>query len=236
MKNILSISILFVGFCVCISSGYLISSVILSLNTSTSVSVEAQTVYAISLTSGENESEIETQKEYLQSQSGAGYVYEENETFHLIASVYENKSDAELVKNNLSASGVTSEILSIQLSASTIEGNFTTDEKTILESCLKINIELFKKLYDVAISVDTNVLDTTKAKLECNQIYSSFISIRTNFETLFDVEDMDEIENNLTEIENYLSNLIAENYEYTSQTFSSLIKLTYCKILFVNLK
>lgn len=226
-----------VGLCACVSCGYLISTAIVTSNLfqySSVVSCDDQTVYAISMTSGTTEAELSSSKQELQTQNGAGYIYEKDDKFYLIASIYENFNDAELVKNNLQTSGVETEILTIVLEKSRVEGNFSADEKTILTNCLKSKIETFKDLYDVAISLDTNVFDKTKAKLECNTIYSENISTKANFDTYFKQSNnisLQSLQSTLTATNNCLSNLISENYDTTTQTFSSLIKQTYCKIL-----
>ena len=184
--------------------------------------------------SGATETELSSFKQELQAQNGAGYICEKDGKFYLIASIYENFNDAELVKNNLQASGIETEILTIELEESNVEGNFSADEKTILTNCLKSKIETFKELYDVAISLDTNVFDKTKAKLECNTIYSENVSTKANFDTYFKESNnktLQSLQSALTETNDCLSNLISENYDTQNQTFSSLIKQTYCKIL-----
>ena len=235
--SVLSFFIFVVAICSCISCGYLISTAIVtsSLFQYTSVvSSDSQNLYAISMASSTSENDLTSQKENLQSQNGAGYIYEKDGNFYLIASIYENYNDAELVKNNLKTNGIEAEILTITLDTIQIEGNFTADEKTMLSNGIKSSVETFKNLYDVAISLDTSVFDKTKAKIECNTIYSNNVSIKANFDTYFkDTKDdnLKKLQSTLTRTNDYLSNLISENYDTQTQTFSSLIKQTYCEIL-----
>ena len=235
--SVLSFFIFVVAICSCISCGYLISTAIVtsSLFQYTSVvSSDSQNLYAISMASSTSENDLTSQKENLQSQNGAGYIYEKDGNFYLIASIYENYNDAELVKNNLKTNGIEAEILTITLDTIQIEGNFTVDEKTMLSNGIKSSVETFKNLYDVAISLDTSVFDKTKAKIECNTIYSNNVSIKANFDTYFkDTKDdnLKKLQSTLTKTNDYLSNLISENYDTQTQTFSSLIKQTYCEIL-----
>ena len=235
--SVLSFFIFVVAICSCISCGYLISTAIVtsSLFQYTSVvSSDSQNLYAISMASSTSENDLTSQKENLQSQNGAGYIYEKDEKFYLLASIYENYNDAELVKNNLKTNGIEAEILTITLDTIQIEGNFTADEKTMLSNGIKSSVETFKNLYDVAISLDTSVFDKTKAKIECNTIYSNNVSIKANFDTYFkDTKDdnLKKLQSTLTRTNDYLSNLISENYDTQTQTFSSLIKQTYCEIL-----
>lgn len=235
--SVLSFFIFVVAICSCISCGYLISTAIVtsSLFQYTSVvSIDSQNLYAISMASSTSENDLTAQKENLQSQNGAGYIYEKNEKFYLLASIYENYNDAELVKNNLKTNGIEAEILTITLDTIQIDGNFTADEKNMLSNSIKSSVETFKNLYDVAISLDTSVFDKTKAKIECNTIYSNNVSIKANFDTYFkDTKDdnLKKLQSTLTKTNDYLSNLISENYDTQTQTFSSLIKQTYCQIL-----
>lgn len=226
------------GILVCVSSAYLISTAILSANifqNNSSASFDKQTVYAISMDKSETKEEISKKIKELQSQNGAGYIFESENLFHLIASIYENQNDAEKVKNNLETNGVFAEVLKIELPETKIKGNFSTEKREILNKVLRSDFDTFKALYDVAISLDTNVFDKTKAKLQCNTTFSNHISIKTNFQTFFK-EDLNndvfkKINENLQSTETILSNLIGENFENSTQTFSSLIKLSYCQIL-----
>ena len=232
--SFLSLTILTMAFFCCISCSYLISTaVVSSFGYTTNISSQPQTVFAISLQSDENPKDLNENVTSLQSQNGAGFVFEQENKFYLIASVYENVNDAELVKNNLNSSGINSEIIEIPLENNSIKGNFDTNEKEILSASLKANYNTFKSLYDIAISLDTGVFDMSKAKLECNNVYSSLISIKTNLDTFFkNNTEIEFLKENLSTSTELLSKLISEQYENINQTFSSLIKLTYCKILF----
>jgi len=231
--SVLSFSIFILGICVCISCGYLISSALVStglFTNSSEIVKESQTIYAISMSKSQIKEEANSTVANLQSQNGAGFIYKDGDYYYVLASLYENKNDAEHVKTNLLNNGVSCEILTIEKQSSKLSGNFTNNEKTILGNCIKINSILFKQLFDVAVSLDTNIFTQTSAKLECNKIYSSLVSDKANFETLFK-HKFEDLEKNLKRVESCLSNLISENFETQQQTFSSFIKLTYCKIL-----
>lgn len=240
MKNfsLLSLLIVVLGICACISCGYLLSTALVATNLfqhTAVVASEEQTVYGVSLANSTEKEELASKIIPLQAQNGAGYVFEQNGKFFLVSSIYENLNDAELVKNNLQASGTECEVVSIGLSTISVEGNFSNDEKNILTNCLKAKMDIFKKLYDVSISLDTNLLDETKAKLECNSIYSFAVTTKANFDTCFGTQTNNVSLNNLQQLlektNTTLENLINENYDNDNQTFSSLIKLSYCQIL-----
>lgn len=235
--SVFSFAIFATTIATCISCGYLLSNVLISTNIfqfSSTVVSEAKTYYALSTNSASTKSELATDsKTTLQSQNGAGVIYEKDEKFFLLASIYENLPDAEKVKTNLKAQDIKTEIIKIELSSTSVDGNFSNEEKNILATCLKSKFEIFESLYDVAISLDTQVFDMKKAKLECNNIFSKHIERKANLETFFkdDSKTTATLKTELENISTHLSNLISENYETSNQTFSSLIKTTYCKIL-----
>ena len=230
--SILTLFVLIFGFLSSISCGYLISSaVVSSFGYTSNITTQQQYLYAISIVQP-NSTEISREYiESLQSQNGAGYVYRFENKQHLISSIYENINDAELVKNNISTSGIACDIITISLPPKSIEGNFSTDEKTTLENALNCDLNIFKKLYDIAISLDTGIYDTTKAKLLCNAVYSECISAKSNIETLFKGAQANNLKSDLDETSKHLFDLKNENYQTKNQTFSSLIKQTYCKII-----
>lgn len=234
MKKFLSFSMFVTSVALCVSIGYLLSTLLLAsgvLQTST-VAQNSQGLYAIYLEKADNEKDLLEAKAVLQSQDGAGYILKQADTFYLLASVYDNKSDAELVKKRLANDKVESEILKIVPSTQNINGAFSQSEKEILDSCTKAPMQIYKSLFDIAVSLDTNVKDKTEAKLLCNEVYSSFITVKTNFETFLGDRKLDSVAQKLEKMEQTLSALTAEKYETQNQTFSSLVKLTYCTLLF----
>lgn len=237
--SFLTLSILVLGLMACISCGYLISTGLVNSNLfqfTSVVSFDKQTVYAISMAKSQLKNEIEAQKNDLQSKTGAGYIYEKGNYFYLIASLYENINDAELVKNNLKTNNIETEIINIELENLKIEGSFSPEEKSVLTSAIKADYDTFRSLYDVAISLDTGLFDKTKAKLECNAVYSNHVSTKSNFETMFKKttnKNLLSLQKQLEQTNEILSDLINEKYNTNNQDFSSLIKFCYCKILFL---
>lgn len=224
--------ILFVPVCVFVAN--ILSNVFLLCYSYSDFETQKAIVYSISLYEDEKEDNVQKLKQEVQKQNGAGYVLKFQDKFYLIASVYENETDAEKVKKNLKNNNVDAEVLKIEIPNYVLNGNFSSKEKEVLSNAGNCGLEIFKSLYDVAVSLDTNVTTENDAKLSCNQIYSNFVSIKTNFSTLFkNSKKTDNIATKLEQIEKTLKNLIDEKKE-ENQTFSSLIKLSYCKILFEN--
>lgn len=236
-RGIFNVFITAITFCLCVSIAYLLSSTIVSASGGANfVAISKQKVYALSFQTGTKTDDFSVSKFELQSKGGAGYLYERDEKIFLLASVYENQTDAKKVKQNLASSGVSSSVIEISLSSTKISGTFSSDEKEVLLKAIKSDFEIYQKLYDISISLDTLVCDLSKAKLDCSDVYANLVSTKSNFESFFKSKLSDEtfskIQENLEKSEEFLSNLVGETKDTKSQSFSSLIKLTYCKILF----
>ena len=240
MRKLSFFGIMFAFLCVltCASTGFFLSNLLILSNIfplSNSVEIESINIYALTTANAESETELKEAQEDLQSINGAGYIFKQNETYFLISSIYENLRDAELVEKNLKNNGMDCNVMQICLEKKSLSGNFSNEEKAVLQNCLNSSREAYKKLYDISISLDTNIYDKQRAKLECNNVFSNIVSIKTNFETLFDVKNFEEINKKLLSENEILSNLISENISNNTQTFSSLIKFSYCKLLLLDI-
>ena len=168
------------------------------------------------------------------TQNGAGYVLLKDGKYHVLASGYESKNDASLVKSNLETQGVTCEIIDQTYSQITINGEFTSDEKAVLENSLSAFYKAYKGLYDVSLSLDTNVITETNAKLLCNDVLSGFSSSAQNFTSLLSENYKGSIlslSKSLNSAKLSLTNLCNGKKIDETQTFSSQIKYRYIEIL-----
>ena len=222
----------FLTLILCVSVGYLISTLVVTTNLfQTTSKVESQnlTYYLLSIYQSENKDECETLKSEFQNKGCAGYIYEDNNTFYIIASIYDNVNDAELVKSSLKVDGYNAEILSYSLDNLSLEGNFSSKEQQVIKECLQIRYTTYKSLYDISISLDTNVYDEITARLNVNEIYSDFLTTKNNFETLFSENQSVNI-SSIREIFNIISTEL-ENLTNSKDDFSNKVKLAYCNIL-----
>lgn len=219
-------------FSLCVSVGYLISTYIVSANlfqATTKVETPQTSYFLLSIfQDNSKENCVKVQKGF-QDKNCAGYIYEENGKFYIIASIYDNINDAELVKSNLENNGYSIEILNYSTENLTFEGNFSNKEQEIIKNCLQIRGKTYKDLYDVSISLDTNVCDELTCRLKINEIYSTFLTTKNNFETLFFEQNnvtISKIREIFENIENELKFLTE-----TKENLSSQIKLAYCNII-----
>lgn len=236
-SSILNVFTFFITICVCVSVAYLIASTIISTNQrATAVSRAKTTLYAVSIQNAESSEELSMSKFDLQAKGGAGYVYCQDEKYYLLASLYENQADAKKVKQNFISSGIAAEIIELSLPSAKLNGSFSAEQKEVLSKTLKADLEIYQALYDISISLDTAICDDAKAKLDCSDVFASLVSTKSNFEAFFkdllSSDSFSSLYSDLKTSETLLANLISDSKDTKSQTFSSLIKLTYFKVLF----
>ncbi len=215
----------------CVSIGYLCSTLLLSSNLFTTTSkVEnlTNTYYLLTIFHDETQENCQNVQADFQNQNFAGYIFEKDGVYYIIASIYDNANDAELVKNTL-ANEFDVEILTYQSENIILEGEFSMTEQQVLKEGLQVQNKTYKELYDVSISLDTNVYDELTARLKINEIYSNFLTTKNNFETIFFENEDDEIEKiraSFDLIEKELAALTT-----CKENLSSQIKLTYSTII-----
>ena len=235
--KVFSILFCIISLSLCISLAGVFSSLItvggLKNITANDIKCPAFCVYAISLYKTSTKAQARELSEMVMRKNGAGYIYQGDDAFYVFASCYENKADAENVVKNLKENGTTSEIIELNFEEIVIKSDLTSQEKTTLNKALSSYKNLFKKLYDLSVSIDTKLYSEIESKVLLGDITSEQQKIKTNFETLFNSKlssSLLEIKLSLLSVESILDNLAdfsSETIPYTSQ-----VKNTYFSILF----
>ena len=229
---VLVFSVVCVGLCVVVAG--LLSSVI----TVSGGSVSAGTfsgfkVFAISLGEFASESSAQTLAQQTSQRGGAGFVYESDNLYYVLASAYEEENDAKLVQKNLSEGGTTSKIIEIEVSQPEFNGISSEEQKKSFLSALSQIKSTFVMLYDISISLDTGATDETKAKIEiiaANGDLEVALKKITRGESAIDGIYYQQISNTFNEIEDILNEL--KDYENISGvSLSSKIKFGYLSII-----
>lgn len=171
--------------------------------------------------------------EQIQRQGGAGYIYMNESSYTVIAGMYENETDAKKVLSNIIEKKPDANIMTITIPQITINSNLTQQEKATINASITLFKNVYKKLYDISISLDTAVVNEVKARLEVNEICSNTQKVLNDFNTIFSENiktNLLSIRLSLESIITYLNDLINSN---TIIPFSSLVKECYCKIIFL---
>ena len=101
---------------------------------------------------------------------------ENDEYYHLFSSGFAQKNDAGLVQSSISQTlNLQSEIITIIFPPFSLNGNFNSDEKRAISSALALAQTYYNDLYDISISLDTNITNLTA---------STLLNIEANFQGL----------------------------------------------------
>lgn len=231
---------LVICFALCLAVAELFSSLItvngFSQNSS-SAKVASYDIYAISLSKAQTITQGKEMGKIVMQKNGAGYVWQIDNNFYVLASAYANHADAQKVQTNLQENSTECEIIKINLPKISFELELSAAEKTPLENAINVYKNLYKKLYDISVSIDTKVKNEADAKLELNAVKLDFIKIKTNFETVFNsriTNKLLQLKLSLIDIEEILNSLY--NFSATTHPLSAEIKNTYFKILHSQIK
>ena len=239
-KLLFPIIVICIGLVLCISLAGIFFSLVNSQNISNStsnLSSTAYNIYLLSLNSCKNESEAISLGKDTMINDNAGYLWEYDGNFEIISSAYKNENDALLMKNALEMKNIKTQIIKVDFPSIKISSTYSNKEMEILISALNSFHDAYFELYDISISLDSQIINETKASLLINEVLSKFTTKRNNFNTLFPKNSSDF----LLAINDYLTNgfeslsLLFDKILITpTQTFSSLIKYRYCEILDLN--
>lgn len=223
-----TIFIIIICICASILSANLISNLI-TVGTLTVTSKNTDKIYAISMGRYSTNTLATEKASEIQNQNGAGYVYQNNGIYFVLASGYASENDAIKVQTKLKEQKIDTEIVEVKVSITEVDTkNFTEDEKEIIDSAQKIFYETFSSLYDVAVSLDNGVIDEVKARVQVSSIKSNVEAIKSNFDSKITkkaVSDVLKLKLNLHYLNQSLSELLSN-----TNSFNSKIKYTYLYI------
>ena len=188
-------------------------------------------LYAVCTSSHDTKLLADELSETIQLQGGAGYVYMNKHSYYIIAGIYQTQADAEKVKQNLIQNRPQTTIVKITAPAVLLSSNLSQQEKSTVLDGLGLFKSVYLELYDIAVSLDTSVINEVNARLDINQIASSINNTLSNYSTLFSntlTTELLKIKLAIEEIKTHLTSLTNSS---SIIPFTSLVKETYCKVV-----
>ena len=231
------LTILLTIFCLalCLSFAELFSSLITTSGLSAvkdgEVKQSAFNLYAICLYQTDTQTLATENATLAKRQGGAGYIWQ-GDKFYVLASCYENEEDAKKVQQNLQENDTTCEIIKLSFDALSISTTSTGQEKNILTESVQCYKNLYKQLYDLSVSIDTELLTDIQAKVSLSDITSNFKRTKSNFSALFNSQltaSILELKLSLESVEVILDELA--DYSSTETPYTSVVKYAYFEIL-----
>ena len=221
-----------VGLCVVVA-GLLSSVITVSGVNISSTAFSNFKVYAISLGEYTSKSQAEALAEQTAKKGGAGYIYESDNLYHVLASAYEEENDAKLVQKNLSESGTTSKIIEIEVGEPEFKDISSQQQRKAFLTALAQLKTTYLMLYDISVSLDTEVINETSAKVQIistNGELETVLKKTTSGQTAIDGIYYQQIANTFDEVENLLT--VLKDYENIDGiSLSAKIKNSYITIL-----
>lgn len=188
----------------------------------------------LTLAKSQVKSEAQSRASDFQKIGGGGFIWEQEDYFYVVSSVYANKNDAVLVQNSVKTNqGFDSEIITVKFKSFSINGNFSADEKKVLTKALNCFYEYYLSIYDVAISLDTHVYNEISARLAVNNAHNTLNNTVDDFNTIFTNPNtsIEVISVALNQALEESKKLCGGTLENSSQTYPSILKYRYTAVL-----
>ena len=229
-------ALFFVVFCISVVvffsisfSNFLLVNKVVNINSS--FIQNAKTLYALCLDNATTIEDAHKKSGDQQKQGGAGFIFQTNNGFKVISSIYSTKTDCEKVKSNLISSGVNVEIIQLTLPAINLKVSLNSSSSQILGEGLNLFYKNYQILYNLSVEFDKQNIDLIKVKSSIKNLqdenskivqkYSNQFVKSSNVSILY-------IKIYLNKINTNLDNLLMGD---ESINLSSSIKQTYCNII-----
>ncbi|MDD4815909.1 MAG: hypothetical protein PHQ62_02065 [Clostridia bacterium] len=228
------------SFALCLTLADFFSSII-TVNSFANVNISSSkcssySIFAISMFDSTIKSSANEYANNITKIGGAGYVWQKDSKYYVLASAYLEENDANLVKTNLESKDYQPSITKIDIGEITINNTYVSTENTAIFNALNIYKVAYSTLYDISVALDTSVSSETDARLQISDLVSEINKTKVNFNALFDAK----LTTNLLFLKLSLNTVLeladslVSFQETNSQTFSSKIKFNYLSIIYLN--
>ena len=235
-KKFFIILIFVLVFIACAVVANYISIALLSTNSnSDEISISEIEYYMLSLSKSKLEKEAEATMQDYQKEGAGAFVWKHDDYYHVLSSAYINKNDAQLKQVSLKQErGIDCEVFSVKFKGMKIDGNFSSEEKKVLNKSLSICETFYSSIFDIAVSIDTDVYNETTAKLSVNATINKINTIYANFDTLFPSpcpKSLEGLQDLQIKVVNVAKQLLNDERLSVEQSYSSLLKYRYLQVL-----
>ncbi len=144
-------------------------------------------LYFVEVNNFINYSEANKLANEIKEKNGAGYIYYDGK-YHVLASFYPSKSDAETIAENLKAEYPSSSVYSLEIKRYNKKNSLTSEQNKVILNTIEANESLIDSLYKCNISFDTGEFNESelsiKLKVLKNEIEKSYKAFNSEFKTL----------------------------------------------------
>lgn len=190
-------------------------------------------VYAVELANFTDLGQANESSLNFKQQLAAGHIVNDKGTYRVLASLYQTKSNAESVIQNLKESEVNANIFNIKLPAIYFDFNLTDEQKESFKTALKLFYDAYVDVYNLSVALD-------KSEKTVSQIQIELMNLKTAYENkVYDFyEKLKEVKNTETIYTKIYLNMLIDRLteltqiETTSSLYSSKLKEGYFRIIY----
>lgn len=235
-KKFFLILIFVLVFISCIIIANYLSIALLSANTGSDEAFSSEIEYfMLSLSKSKLEKEAEATTQDYQKEGAGAFVWKFDDYYYVLSSAYLNKNDAQLKQVSIKQEyGIDCEIVPVKFKSIKIEGNFSNEEKKVLNKSLSICDTFYSSIFDITVSIDTGVYNDTTAKLSVNATINNINTIYANFDTLFPSpcpKSLEGLQKLQEKVVNVAKQLLNDERMSIEQSYSSSLKYRYLQVL-----
>lgn len=129
-------------------------------------------------------SDAQTLSVEIRNKGGAGYIYFDGK-YHVLASYYPNKNDAEIVCKNLKQDYKTATIYELKINKNVNLKNLSNNQKNAVENFISCGYSTIEKIYKNILSFDKAEITEAQFNLNFNSIYNNFEDVANGFNSNF---------------------------------------------------
>lgn len=187
IKIIFLVLIVALVICASVVANYFSSSLFIgsAQNYSGGFTAQANECYLISIAKSQSELEAKTLAGDYEECGAAGYIWKQNEYYHVIFSAHENQNDASLVQEALQERLLKTQIIKVILPPYSFEGDFTASQHAILQHSASSFMQSFRTLADLAVGIETNVYSNSTVQEKLQKLQNSANSLCEEFNSEF---------------------------------------------------
>ena len=118
--------------------------------------------FAVSLESGDSFSSVAENSNYVKLQDGAGYVYQKNNRYFLLAGVYKTNGDAQKVVDKIS--GYEAEVVEIKFDKLVLNSNYSAEQIKALRRGISMIDRFFDAVQEITVCFDRGEILDAEAR------------------------------------------------------------------------
>lgn len=190
--------------------------------------------YALEVASYTSAEIATSESQNCKKMGGAGYIYNQNNTYSILASVYLSSEDASSVLSKVMDTYPNVKVITLSANEIKYDYEVSQEDKEVLQLTLNVFDDIVVKLYNLYSSYDLKEIEYTAARLSLIEIKREFDEKYGVYKNVFSSSDDEKISNlnhSLNLLGDELTKLVDISLE--ENNFSPVLKHSTLSIVFI---